>query len=48
MPKQAYRFGGESDEVLVYAEIAEPITATQKVLIVRHQIPGLLFAARRR
>jgi hypothetical protein len=34
MPKQAYRFGVESDEVLVYAEIAEPITATQKVLIV--------------
>ena len=34
MPKQAYRFGVESDEVLVYAAIAEPITATQKVLIV--------------
>src|SRR5262249_31563604 len=34
MPKQAYRFGVESDEVFVYAEFAEPITATQKVPIV--------------
>jgi len=35
MPKQVYRFGvDESDEVFVHTEFAEPITATQKVLIV--------------
>ncbi len=34
MPKQAYGFGVESNEVFMYAEFAEPFTATQKVLIV--------------
>ena len=34
MPKQAYRFGVDRDEVFVYAVLAEPLAAAQKVWVV--------------